>query len=132
MARKMLWSKIHRATVTHADLDYEGSITLAPELLAAADILPYQAVCVWNVTRGTRLETYAIAGQEGSSDLCINGAAAHLVDPGDIVIIASFKTLAEQECQRVEPVVVFVDERNRIRSTRSERPGPLQVPAYQY
>src|SRR5947209_15119169 len=91
--RFMLKSKIHRATVTHADVDYEGSVTLDPRLLEAADILPYEKVHVWNVTRGTRLETYAIPGEAGSGVVCINGAAAHLARPGDLVIIATFVDL---------------------------------------
>lgn len=118
--RRMLKSKIHRACVTHADLDYEGSITISPELLRAADILPYEAVNVWNVTAGTRFETYAIEGASNSTDICVNGAAAHLVTPGDIVIIASFVQLAEEQCQYIEPTVVFVDERNRIKELRPE------------
>lgn len=77
----MLKSKIHRACVTQADLDYEGSITISPELLKAANILPYEAVNVWNITAGTRFETYAITGEKGSTDICVNGAAAHLVTP---------------------------------------------------
>ena len=96
--RKMLKSKIHRACITQADLDYEGSITLSPELLAAANILPNEAVNVWNVTAGTRFETYAITGEKGSKDVCVNGAAAHLVTPGDIVIIATFIQLPEELC----------------------------------
>ena len=89
-ARKVLRSKIHRATVTHADLDYEGSVTIPPELLTASNIAEYEAVSVWNVTRGTRFETYAITGLPNSTDVCVNGAAAHLVEPGDTVIIACF------------------------------------------
>ena len=95
MLRKFLRSKIHRATVTQADLHYEGSLTLPPDLLLAAGISPFESVHVWNVTRGTRLETYAILGEPGSSDVCINGAAAHLVKPGDIVIIATFGFIQE-------------------------------------
>ncbi|HBE70907.1 MAG TPA: aspartate 1-decarboxylase, partial [Planctomycetaceae bacterium] len=90
MYRKLLRSKIHRATVTQADLDYEGSLTLPPKLMRAADVLAHESVHVWNVTRGTRLETYAIEGEEGSQDICANGAAAHLIRPGDIVIIATY------------------------------------------
>src|SRR5438270_13452220 len=85
--RTMLKSKIHRATVTHADVDYEGSVTLDAHLLEAADILPYEEVHVWNVTRGTRLRTYAMVGEPGSGIVCINGAAARLAHPGDLVII---------------------------------------------
>lgn len=121
--RKMLKSKIHRACVTEADLDYEGSITIAPELLKAANILPYEAVNVWNVTAGTRFETYAITGEKGSTDLCVNGAAAHLVSPGDLVIIASFIQILEEECATLTPTVVFVDQFNRLKEIRPERAG---------
>lgn len=126
MLRKFLRSKIHRATVTQADLDYEGSLTLPPDLLLAAGIAPFESVHVWNVTRGTRLETYAILGEEGSSDVCINGAAAHLVRPGDIVIIATFGFLTETapEMRVPEPKVVFVDDKNRITYTGREIAGP--------
>lgn len=119
--RRLLKSKIHRACVTHADLSYEGSITIAPELLVLADILPHEAVHIWNVTAGTRFETYAIEGVPGSSDICVNGAAAHLVTPGDIIIIASFIQIAEEHCQSYVPKVVFVDEQNRVKEMRPER-----------
>ncbi|WP_019217882.1 aspartate 1-decarboxylase [Legionella tunisiensis] len=118
--RKMLKSKIHRACITQADLDYEGSITLSPELLAAANILPHEAVNVWNVTAGTRFETYAIVGEKGSTDVCVNGAAAHLVTPGDIVIIATFIQLPAEHCQHHKPTVVFVDSNNRVKEIRPE------------
>lgn len=126
MFRKFLRSKIHRATVTQADLHYEGSLTLPPDLLLAAGIVPFEAVAVWNVTRGTRLETYAILGENGSSDVCINGAAAHLVRPGDVVIIATFGYAQEigPEFRVPEPKVVFVDEHNHITHTGPEIPGP--------
>lgn len=128
--RKMLKSKIHRARVTQADLDYEGSITIAPELLKAADILPYEAVNVWNVTAGTRFETYAITGIPGSTDICVNGAAAHLVTPGDLVIIASFTQVPEEKCAHVVPTVVFVDQFNRYREIRAEVVGVKNLNAY--
>lgn len=121
--RKMLKSKIHRACVTQADLEYEGSITISPELLKAADILPYEAVNVWNVTAGTRFETYAITGEKGSTDICVNGAAAHLVTPGDIVIIASFTQVLEEDCATLIPTVVFVDHFNRLKEIRPEVVG---------
>src|SRR5437660_3053446 len=88
--RFMLKSKIHRLTVTHADVDYEGSITLDAALLEAADIVPFEEVHVWNVTRGTRLRTYAMSGEPSSGVVCINGAAARLAQPGDLVIVATF------------------------------------------
>ncbi|KTC76131.1 aspartate alpha-decarboxylase [Legionella birminghamensis] len=118
--RRMLKSKIHRATVTHADLDYEGSITISPELLKAADILPFEAVHIWNVTAGTRFETYAITGEANSTAICVNGAAAHLVTPGDIIIIASFVMMDEPLGQNYQPTVVFVDERNQYKEVRAE------------
>lgn len=118
--RKMLKSKIHRACITQADLDYEGSITLSPELLTAANILPNEAVNVWNVTAGTRFETYAIAGEQGSTEVCVNGAAAHLVTHGDIVIIATFIQLPEEYCLHHKPKVVFVDSNNRMKEVRPE------------
>lgn len=120
----MLGSKIHRATVTQADLDYEGSLTMSPELLAQADIASNEAVNVWNVTRGTRFETYAIVGEPGSSDICANGAAAHLAQPGDVVIIATFVQVAEANVAAHQPTIVFVDGRNRVRERRDEIPGP--------
>jgi aspartate 1-decarboxylase len=122
--RKVLRSKIHRATITHADLAYEGSITLAPELLEAADIREFEAVCLWNVTSGTRLETYAILGEPGSTDVCVNGAAAHLMKPGDLIIIACFTWMPESALEGYQPKVVFVDEKNRIKEKRKEIPGP--------
>ncbi len=122
--RKMLGSKIHRARVTQADLSYEGSVTISPELLQAANLRPYEAVNIWNVTSGTRLETYAISGRPGSTDICINGAAAHLISPGDIVIIARFVQIEEKDVGSFKPIVVFVDEQNRIKEIREEIPGP--------
>lgn len=119
--RKMLKSKIHRATVTQADLNYEGSITISPELLAASNILAYEAVNVWNVTAGTRFETYAITGPKGSGEICVNGAAAHLVTPGDLIIIASFTQVLEEHCALWDPTVVFVDEFNRMKEIRAEQ-----------
>jgi aspartate 1-decarboxylase len=123
MKRKMLKSKIHRATVTGADLEYEGSITIDPELMKAADILPYEAVDIWNVTYGTRFQTYVIAGQPGSGVICINGAAARLVSRGDKVIIASWLEIEDQQAAAYEPKLVFVDERNVATEQQSETPG---------
>lgn len=123
MERKMLKSKIHRATLTGADLQYEGSVTIDRDLLEAADILPYEAVCIWDVNNGSRLETYAIEGERGSGVVCVNGAAARLVAPGDLVIIASFVSLDDKAARSHEPKLVFVDERNRILPTRKEEAG---------
>ncbi len=114
MRRTFLKAKIHRATVTHADLEYEGSVTIAEDLLEAAGILEYEAVHVWNVTRGSRLQTYAIRGERGSGVVCINGAAAHLNKPGDLVILASFAELEESEARSFTPTVILVDSQNRI------------------
>lgn len=120
MRRTMLGGKIHRATVTAADLAYEGSVTIDVELLAAADILPNQAVHIWNVTTGSRLETYALAGAPASGVICINGAAAHHASPGDLVIIAHFMELDDAQARTWEPSVVFVDGANRITERRAE------------
>ncbi|HET9598992.1 MAG TPA: aspartate 1-decarboxylase [Anaeromyxobacteraceae bacterium] len=114
MRRTLFKSKIHRATVTHADLEYEGSVTIDEDLMDAADIREYEAVHVWNVTRGTRLQTYAIKGGRGSGVICINGAAAHLNGPGDLVILATFAEMEEEEARGFTPHVVLVDDRNRI------------------
>ena len=122
--RRVLRSKIHRATVTQADLHYEGSVTIPPELLEAAGIAAYEAVHVWNVTSGTRFETYAITGLEDSSDICVNGAAAHLVKPGDVIIIACFMFVHEAEMASYAPRLVFVDQNNRMKPSRPEVPGP--------
>ncbi len=107
-------SKIHRARVTHADLDYEGSVTISGELMTAARILPHEQVHVWNVTRGTRLVTYALRGDDDSGIICMNGAAAHLASPGDIVIIATFAEVDAAEAADWQPAVVLVDADNRI------------------
>lgn len=128
MQRSMFKSKIHRAVITHADLDYEGSITIDASLLEAADILPHEQVAVWNVTRGTRLETYALPGPPGSGVVCLNGAAAHGNLPGDVVIIATFALLSADEIRTHRPKVVRVDGDNRLLGTSSERPGP-ELPA---
>src|SRR5262249_34312918 len=106
-------SKIHRATVTEANLNYEGSLTVDAKLLEAADILQNEQVHVWDVTRGTRLVTYAITGAPGSGIICVNGAGAHLIHPGDIVIIAAFADLEDAEARKHQPKVIFGDEKNR-------------------
>jgi aspartate 1-decarboxylase len=123
MNRKMLKSKIHRATVTGADLHYEGSITIDKDLLEASDIIPYEAVAVWNVTNGNRFETYAIEGERGSGVICINGAAARMVSPRDLVIVASFVDMENSEALKHEPKLVFVDDKNRMLPTRAEVAG---------
>lgn len=107
-------SKIHRATVTHADLDYEGSVTISGELMDAAEILENEQIHIWNVTRGTRLTTYALRGNDDSGIICINGAAAHLAKPGDLVILATFAEMEAAEARAWKPTVVLVDGKNRI------------------
>ena len=127
MRRTFLKAKIHRATVTHADLEYEGSVSIDEDLLEAADIWEHEAVHVWNVTRGTRLQTYAIKGPRGSGVVCINGAAAHLNKPGDLVILATFAELEESEARSFKPTVVLVDSQNRIVARNTvEVPGPAR------
>ncbi len=114
MTRKMLKSKIHRATVTQADLDYVGSIAIDENLMEAADILDNEQVHVWNITTADRFVTYAIPGERGSGTICINGAAAHLANEGDLVIIASFVEMEAEEARSWKPSLVFVDGRNRV------------------
>lgn len=107
--RTVFKSKIHRATVTEADLDYEGSITIDSELMKLANIQEYEQIHVWNLTNGSRLITYAIEGEKNSGKICMNGAGAHLTKPGDMVIIATFY----QSPDAFDPIVVLVDEDNR-------------------
>lgn len=114
MFRTMMKSKIHRATVTQADLDYVGSVTVDRDLMEAADLLEGEQVAIVDITNGARLETYVIPGEPGSGVLGINGAAAHLVHPGDLVILISYAQMDEAELRRYRPRVVFVDGRNRI------------------
>jgi len=114
MQRTMCKGKIHRATVTQANLNYIGSITIDQDLLEAADIYPYERVQVVNISNGSRLETYVIAGARGSGVICLNGAAARLTAEGDIVIIISYGQYDEQEIRSLQPRIVFVDEQNRI------------------
>ena len=120
MMRTMLKSKIHRATVTQADLNYVGSVTIDEDLLDAADLLPGEQVAIVDVTNGARLETYVIAGERGSGVLGINGAAAHLVHPGDLVILLAYGQMDEAEARTRTPRVVFVDDRNRVVATGSD------------
>lgn len=110
-------TKIHRATVTEANVEYEGSIAIDPGLLRAANILEYEKVSVWNCTNGSRLSTYAIEGEEGSGEICVNGAAAHLVKPGDLVIIAAWAQMTPEEAKTFEAKRIFVDGRNEIKDS---------------
>lgn len=126
MKLRMFKSKIHRATVTHADLEYEGSVTIDRDLMDRAKILPFEEVHVWNVTRGTRLSTYALSGPRGSGVVCVNGAAAHHNQPGDLVILATFAEYDAAEAARHEPTVVRVDAENcPLPDDSPERPGPI-------
>lgn len=114
MKRTMMKSKIHRATVTDADLNYVGSITIDRELMEAADLLEYEQVAVVNVNNGARFETYVIAGEPGSGVMCLNGAAARLAHPGDKIIVISYGSYDQQELASYEPTIVHVDGDNRI------------------
>lgn len=114
MNRTMFKSKIHRATVTHADLHYVGSVTVDMDLLDAADILPGELVSIVDVTNGARLETYTIAGERGSGVLGINGPAAHLVHEGDLVILITYAAMSDAEARSYVPTVVHVDADNQI------------------
>ncbi|MCT2582548.1 aspartate 1-decarboxylase [Actinophytocola gossypii] len=126
MFRTMLKSKIHRATVTQADLHYVGSVTVDPVLMEASDLLAGEQVTIVDVTNGARLETYVIEGERGSGVLGINGAAAHLVHPGDIVILIAYGIMDEAESAAFRPKIVFVDEHNAI---LDEGADPAAVPA---
>ncbi|MFZ3451857.1 aspartate 1-decarboxylase [Arthrobacter sp. 7Tela_A1] len=138
MNRKMFKSKIHRATVTHSNLHYVGSVTVDLDLLEAADILPGELVSIVDVNNGSRLETYTIAGERGSGVIGINGAAAHLVDVGDLVILITYADMTTEEALSYTPAVVHVDEANHILKLGTDpaeamtagtaRP-PLSVPA---
>jgi aspartate 1-decarboxylase len=121
MKRILCKSKIHRATVTDANLNYEGSITVDGALLDAADILEYEQVHVVNIANGARFETYAMRGMDGSGDVVVNGAAARLVQPGDAVIIFSYASYDAAELEGFAPTFLFVDDRNRIKPSAARR-----------
>ncbi len=116
MFRIMCKSKLHRGTVTETNLNYEGSLTVDRELLAAADILPYERVQVVNVNNGARFETYIMEGEAGSGTICVNGAAARLAQPGDKVIIISYVLVDKEEEKNFTPRIILLDEKNRIKS----------------
>lgn len=120
MLRTMMKSKIHRATVTQADLHYVGSVTVDEDLLDASDILPGELVHIVDIDNGARLETYTIAGERGSGIIGINGAAARLVHPGDLVILIAYGQMETAEAKAFEPKVVFVDRDNKIMGTSSD------------
>ena len=117
--RTILKSKIHRATVTDANIAYEGSISVDPDLLDAADILPYEKVWVLDVDNGSRLTTYAIEGERGSGAMCVNGAAARLVHKGDTVIVLTYETVDDEKARKARPRMVYVDRMNRITHTKN-------------
>ncbi|MDD5648782.1 MAG: aspartate 1-decarboxylase [Dehalococcoidia bacterium] len=117
--RTMLKSKIHRARVTDCNIDYEGSITIDSDLLKAADILPYEKVEILDINNGARFSTYAIEGEPGSGDICLNGAAARMVCLDDLVIILTYHEVPSDEAEKVKPRLVYVDRRNRITSVKN-------------
>jgi aspartate 1-decarboxylase len=125
MLRTMFKSKIHRATVTQADLHYVGSVTIDRELMDAADLLPGELVQIVDITNGARLETYVIEGSPGSRVIGINGAAAHLIHPGDMVILISYAQVDEAEARSLIPKVVHVDSGNAIVATGSDAAAPV-------
>jgi aspartate 1-decarboxylase len=112
MKRMMLKSKLHRATVTEANVEYEGSVTIDKNLLEAANILPYEQVDIYDCTNGNRITTYAIEGERGSREICVNGAAAHLIKPHDLVIICSYVQVDDDRCQDWDAIRIFLDEKN--------------------
>jgi aspartate 1-decarboxylase len=113
----MMKAKIHRATVTDSNLDYQGSVTIDEALLEKAAVIPYEQVDIYNITNGERFTTYAIVGPRDSGVICINGAAAHKAKKGDLVIIVSYGTFQDNELEGFQPKVVFVDRHNRITGT---------------
>ncbi|MBN1693607.1 MAG: aspartate 1-decarboxylase [Dehalococcoidales bacterium] len=121
MMRTMLKSKIHRATVTDANISYEGSITIDSRLMKEADILPNEQVHVLNINNGARFTTYAIEGAEGSGEICLNGAAARLVVKGDMVIILTYISVPEEQLKDYKPIVILVNEKNEIASKLDEK-----------
>ena len=122
MQRTMLKSKIHRATVTHSELGYEGSCAIDEDLLEAADIREYQQIDIYNVTNGERFSTYAIKAERASGVISVNGAAARKAAPGDILIIASYASYDEKEIAALKPDLVYVDAHNRVKRKRSSIP----------
>ncbi|MGM9928179.1 MAG: aspartate 1-decarboxylase [Bacillus sp. (in: firmicutes)] len=122
MFRTMMKGKIHRATVTEANLNYVGSITIDEDILDAVDMLPNEKVAIVNNNNGARLETYIIPGERGSGVICLNGAAARLVQPGDIVIIISYVMVAEEKVRQHQPKIAIMDEKNRIEQMITHEP----------
>ena len=126
MNRTLLKSKIHRAKVTEANIEYEGSITIDRNLMDAADFQHYEQVHIFNITNGHRLVTYVIEGERGSGEICVNGAAAHLATRDDLLIIASFSSYNEEECASYSPKLVYVDGSNKIKEIKPDT-GKLRV-----
>ena len=127
MKREMLRAKVHRVRVTEANLEYEGSLTLDAALMDAGDFVPFEKIDVYNVTQGTRFTTYLIEGERGSGVCCVNGAAAHLASANDFVIIASYATVEESERAEHRPLVVLVDDANRIREVKHNEVAGARV-----
>jgi aspartate 1-decarboxylase len=127
MQLNMLKAKIHRATVTHAELHYEGSIAIDGNLLDAAGIREFEQIHAWNVNNGERFVTYALRAEEGSGIISVNGSAAHRAQPGDLVIIAAFVALAEAEAEQHLPKLIYVDAANRIARTNTSIPKQMAV-----
>lgn len=125
MQRTMLKSKIHRVTVTHSELNYEGSCAIDEDLLEAADIREYQQIDIYNVNNGERFTTYAIRAERGTGLISVNGAAARKASPGDILIIASYASYDEAEMKSFKPALVYVDGQNRIKRQRNKIPMQL-------
>lgn len=122
MQTMMLKAKLHRVHVTHAELHYEGSCAIDDDLLAASGIREYEQIQIYNISNGERFTTYAIRAQRGSGTISINGAAAHKASPGDIIIIAAYAMYSETELQTYHPLLVYVDEQNRVREKRGHIP----------
>lgn len=131
MFRFMCKGKIHRATITEANLNYVGSITIDQELMEAADLLPYEKVQVVDCNNGARLETYVIPGERGSGQICLNGAAARLVQVGDLAIIIAYGMFSDSEARSLKPKVVFVDGENKITEVVSEEVAGMMSPVYE-
>jgi aspartate 1-decarboxylase len=128
MRRTVFKSKIHRATVTDGNLDYEGSLSIDQDLLDAADILPNEQIHVWDVTNGVRLITYALSAKRGSGEVCVNGAGAHLIKKGDVVIVATFTQLRTKEAKKYKPTVVLVDGKNGLITNADTEPTQPETP----
>lgn len=120
MTREMLRAKVHRITVTERNVEYEGSLTLDAGLMKACDMLPYERIDVYDIDNGKRFSTYLIEGEAGSGDCCVNGAAAHLVELGDKLILCAYAAVEESATRAHRPMVVLVDERNRLREVKNE------------